>query len=243
MRADLPAEAQVSGLRALWQEAFGDDDAFLDTFFRTAYSPDRCLCISIDGDVAAALYWFDCRCDGAPMAYIYAVATAKMHRGKGLCTALMTDAHTLLQKRGYAGSILVPGEKGLFSMYEKLGYTCFGGMDTFSCEAGTPAPMKKITAAEYAALRSSYLPSRGVEQTGLDFLACYATFYAGDDFILAATEDTGLELLGNAAAAPGIVAALSKKSGNFRISGNAPFAMYHPLSDTPAPAYFGLAFD
>ena len=40
-----------------------------------------------------------------------------------------------------------------------------------------------------------------------------------------------------------MVAALGKKEGSFRIAGKQPFAMYHPLSDTPAPDYFGIAFD
>lgn len=235
MRADMP----ISQLRSLWKEAFGDTDAFLDTFFKTAFSPDRFLCISIEGKVAAALYWFDCRCDGALMAYIYAVATAKAHRGKGLCRALMADTHAHLKSLGYAGCILVPGEKSLFDMYEKLGYACFGGMDTLTCEAGTPVSLREVSPEEYTALRRKYLPERGTEQEGIAFLASSTKLYAGEDFLCA----WAAELLGNTAAAPGIVAALGKKEGSFRISGKQPFAMYHPLSDTPAPTYFGLAFD
>ena len=75
------------------------------------------------------------------------------------------------------------------------------------------------------------------------FLATYATLYAGNDFILAVIDDTGLELLGNTAAAPGILTALGKKSGDFRVSGSTPFAMWHPLTATPEPGYFGIAFD
>lgn len=230
-------------LRRLWKEAFGDTDAFLDSFFETAFSPERCRYIMIDGCVAAVLYWLDCRCDGEKLAYIYAVATAKMHRGKGLCRALMEDTHTHLKAAGYASSILVPGEKALFAMYEKMGYAPFGGMDTISCQAGAPVSMQELSPTEYAALRTRYLPYRGVEQDGMEFLASYAKLYAGSDFILAANEETGLELLGNTAVAPGIVAALGKKEGRFRIPGNTPFAMYRPLTDFPAPGYFGIAFD
>ena len=242
MRADYPTPEQVDGLRLLWKEAFGDSDAFLDRFFETGFSYDRCRCIVLDGQIAAALYWFDCRCEGAPMAYLYAVATARAHRGKGLCRLLMEDTHAHLKNLGYAGCILVPGEKGLFTMYEKLGYCCFGGMDTVVCEADSPVSLRELTAAQYSALRKQYLPPHGVLQEGMDFLATYATLYAGEDFICA-WADTALELLGNTEAGPGILAALGKKSGCFRIGGNAPFAMYHPLSDAPAPSYFGIAFD
>ena len=243
MKADYPTREQTEGLCRLWQEAFGDDDAFLDTFWSTAFSSDRCRCITADGEVAAALYWFDCRCNGAPMAYLYAVATAKKHRGKGLCRRLLADTHTLLTKLGYAGSILVPGEPELFAMYEKMGYRRFGGMDTFLCEAGQPTPLQQITAEEYARLRPGFLPEGGVEQDGMAFLETYAKFYTGDGFLLAAAEDFGLELLGDATAGSGIAGALGWPSGKFRIPGAAPFAMYHPFTEVPIPGYFGLAFD
>ena len=243
MRADYPTPQQTDGLRALWKEAFSDTDAFLDRFFETGFAYDRCRCICKDGKVAAALYWFDCRCDGAPMAYIYAVATAKAFRGMGLCKALMEDTHSHLKNLGYAATILVPGEKGLFAMYEKMGYQCFGGMDTITCQAGEKVELRKTSPEEYAALRRQYMPACGVEQEGMAFLATYATLYAGNDFVLAATEEIGLELLGNTAAAPGILAALGKKSGRFRLPGSNPFAMWHPLTNTPTPSYFGIAFD
>lgn len=243
MRADYPTPEQQDGLRRLWQESFGDSDAFLDGFWGTAFAYDRCRCISTNGEIAAALYWLDCRCDGAPMAYIYAVATARLHRGQGLCRALMEDTHSLLKRLGYAGCILVPGEKELFAMYEKMGYTCCGGMDTIPRSAGAPVLLREVTADEYGTLRKAYLPEHGVLQDGLDFLSTYAKFYAGEDFILAATDTLGLELLGNADAAPGILGALGKKSGRFRVPGTAPFAMFHPFADVPTPGYFGLAFD
>ena len=243
MRADYPTPEQTDGLRALWKEAFGDSDEFLDGYFDTAYATDRCRCITENGRIAAALYWMDCRCDGAPMAYLYAVATARLYRGQGLCRRLMEDTHSHLKNLGYAGCILVPGEPELFAMYEKMGYAAFGGMDTVTVEAGSPLPLQTVTAEEYAALRRQYLPPRGVTQEGMAFLATYANLYAGDDFVCAWAGDTALELLGNTAAAPGILGALGKTKGRFRLPGKHPFAMYRPLSDTPAPAYFGIAFD
>ena len=243
MRPDYPTPEQTDGLRTLWKEAFGDSEQFLDGFFETAYSTDRCRCITENGRIAAALYWMDCRCDDVPMAYLYAVATARLYRGQGLCRKLMEDTHSHLKSLGYAGCILVPGEPELFSMYENMGYVNFSGMDTVIAAAASPLPLRHVSAEEYAALRRQYLPPRGVIQEGMDFLATYATLYAGDDFVCAWAGDTALELLGNTAAAPGILGALGKAKGRFRIPGKTPFAMYRPLSDTPAPAYFGIAFD
>ena len=83
----------------------------------------------------------------------------------------------------------------------------------------------------------------------LRFLAEQSVFYAGDDFILcgAFQKDRLLaaELLGNRSAAPGIVASMGKKQGQFRTPGDSkPFAMYHSLDrTTEPPAYFPFAFD
>jgi GNAT superfamily N-acetyltransferase len=239
----------IDALKKLWKQAFGDDDGFLSLFFATAYVPQRCRYITVDGQLAAALYWFDCSYNGTKCAYIYAVATAPAFRGQGLCRRLMDDTHEALQAQNYAGAILVPGEPGLFEMYRKLGYRVMSGVESISCPAGAPTDVQEASIEAYAAKRRSLLPPGGVlqENENLRFLSGYARLYTGKDFALAALRDgeklVGLKLLGNTDAAPGIVAALGCKEGRFRIPGSVPFAMYHPLSDTPAPTYFGLAFD
>ena len=60
MTIDSPKIDQLPQLRALWKEAFGDTDAYLDSFFTLGFSPERCRCVTEDGQVSAALYWFDC---------------------------------------------------------------------------------------------------------------------------------------------------------------------------------------
>ncbi len=236
-------------LRRLWQQAFCDSDAFLDDFFAHAYSPDRCRCVFVDDRLAAMLYWFHCCCGTRRIAYLYAVATDSAFQGQGLCRALIADTHRHLQALGYDGCILVPGEPDLFAMYEKMGYRTCSSICEFSCEAGMPIPLETIDAARYAALRAHYLPEGGVVEEGaaLRLLRTYASFYAGDSFVLAAHREgshlTVCELLGNADA-PGIVAALGCQSGTFRTPGEGrPFAMYASVTDAPPPAYFGLALD
>lgn len=250
MNIDYPTQAQTEALRALWQEAFGDDDAFLEQFFSCGFAPDRCRCLTVDGEVAAALYWFDCSFEGKPMAYLYGVATAKKHRGKGFCRALVENAHQHLKYLGYAGAILVPAGEKLPQMYEKMGYSFCAAVSEFDCTAAAaPAQMRKIDAEEFRQLRREFLPENGVLQEGdnLDFLQTMADFYAGADFLVTVARGEDFfapEILGNAQAAPGILAALHQNKGHFRAPGaGKPFAMYLSLSDCAAPGYFGLAFD
>lgn len=65
------------------------------------------------------------------------------------------------------------------------------------------------------------------EGANLSYLERYAAFYAGADFLLAAAPNgdslTGMELLGSAGAAPGILGALGFSHGRFRTPGDGRF--------------------
>lgn len=252
MKIDFPIPAQGKQLVALWQEAFGDSLEFIEGFFCTGYSPSRCRCVTVDGEVVAGLYWFDAEYEGQRFAYIYAVAVAKSHRGKGIGRALMEDTHAHLALRGYDGVLLYPEDDGLRQMYEKFGYRNCTAVSCFTCEASSqPVTLHRIDRDEYALLRRTYLPAGGViqENENIAYQEMMAFFYAGEDFLLTARKKgqtlKALELLGNTAAAPGILAALKCTEGSFQTPGNEiPFAMFRPLSvGAKAPEYFGLAFN
>lgn len=242
---------EVTKLRLLWKEAFGDDDSFLNAFFETAYSPDRCRVTVEAGEPVSVLYWFDCYLGEHRYAYLYAVATKASCRGRGLCRSLMEKTQCELREKGYAGVILVPGEKPLFDFYEKLGYRTAAWVAETECTCGKAIPLQPLTAAEYARRRKALLPEGGVvqEAENLRFLTRYACLYGGDGWVLAARKEGnvlfGVELLPETADASGIVTALGCTKGRFRMPGKErPFAMFLPLQeDAPVPQYFGLAFD
>ena len=242
----------IADLRRLWQEAFGDSDAFLDNFFAAGFSEDRCHYMCENDMVVSALYWFDCQLKGEKLAYLYAVATNQSHRGRGFARRLLEETHTILKNQGYAGAILVPGNRELFEMYAKLGYCTATTVSKFVVEQGdAPVAIKEIDALQFARLRRQYLPENGVIQEGvaLSFLQTYCKFYTGADFVLVSSKEDGAlrvqEFLGNTAAAPGILRALDIPQGTFRVPGNQrAFAMFLPLTEKcPQPTYFGLALD
>lgn len=252
MRIDPPTPSQLPELLQMWKAAFGDHGGFWEMFLETAFVPEHCRCVTVDGQAAAALFWFDCSCEGEKIAYVYAVVTHPGHRNKGLCRRLLEDTHTHLTGLGYHAVMLVPEQKGLRQMYRKLGYQDCTSVSEFSCAAGTaPIPVRAVDAEEYGRLRREFLPRLGVIQEGknLDFLAAQVQFFAGETFLLAAylEEDTlqGMELLGDREAAPGILSALGCVEGKFRTAGTGkPFAMIFPLTENAViPQYFGFAFD
>lgn len=253
MIIDAPTRDQIPALRRLWQEAFGDSDGFLNLFFGSAYAPDRCRCVTEQGEVTAALYWLDCDCHGQRIAYLYAVATAQARRGRGLCRLLMENTHAHLAALGYTGALLVPGTEDLFRLYQKLGYGSCCEIQTLHGTASQEAiPLRSVEIQEYAILRRALLPDGGVIQEGenLRFLQGQAKLYAGEGFLLAARHGQnrlfGLELLGDTSHIPAILSTLGAAEGTFRTPGNGqPFGMYLPLGEHPSlpPTYFGLAFD
>lgn len=256
MIIDKPADGQIPQLWDLWREAFGDSGEFLDAFFTTAYSPERCLCAVSNGQVLAAVYWFNCQLRGKKIAYLYALATAIGHRGHGIAHILMEQVHAHLARQGYEGAILVPGEEKLFAFYESMGYRTCTRMGELVC-AGAPedVQLRRVTPEEYAKERRNLfalIEPGGVlqEEENLAFLATQAELFIGQNCMLAAVREgttlVGLELLGDHQLAPGIVQTLGYAMGCFRVRGQSkPFAMYLPLggSTLDAPTYFGLAFD
>lgn len=248
MNINAPTPELYPQLKSLWQQAFGDTDAFIEGFFTEGFSPARCRCITADGQVVAALYWFDTLCEGGTFAYLYAVATKTSHRGQGLCRRLMEDTHDHLQNCGYRGALLVPAEPGLWHYYGTMGYRPFGVIRKFTAKAGTGAQMEEISATEYIKTRKTYLSHCPDESQAIQFYGTWGKFYRGADFLLAAARDEDVlyvqEFLGNREAAAGTVAALHCNRGVLRTpGGDEPCGMYLTFGDAPAPGYLGFPLD
>ena len=146
MKSDLP------GIISLWQEAFGDSPEAVSYFFK---SFSDCVSYVADdgGEVVSMVHALPQTLSAdTPAAYIYAVATLRSHRGRGLCRDLMAFAEADLKHRGFACCVLTPGELGLFDYYERLGYQIAFTRRRVAFEQG-----KEISLSEYLARREKIL--------------------------------------------------------------------------------------
>ena len=158
-----PTMGDIPALRGLWKEAFSDTDDFLDSFFALAFSPERALIACEGEEIFAALYWLNCAWEEKTVAYVYAVATDKKHRGKGICKALMAELHNRVDR-----TVLVPADDGLRAFYGRLGYRDFGGMEEILCFSDeTTVVIEKLTAKTYAKKRRMLLPAGSILQEGV----------------------------------------------------------------------------
>ena len=253
MIIDFPTESLIPSLKALWQDAFGDDDEFTLNFFSLGFSKERSLCAIEGGELVGALYWFDMEHCSGKIAYIYGVATANAFRGKGIGSLMMKEANKLLNSHGYSYITLVPAEKGVISFYEKLGYKICASIDETEFSASDKqASYRQDAAADYFTERRKYTDdsSPTLKNEGFIFLASLVDFYVGDDFVSAVRKDSknffAVEFLGNTDKASDFISALGFRRGVVRTKGaEAPFAMYLPLTDNKNPpfSYLGFAFD
>lgn len=241
-----PRQQDIPALRTLWQQAFGDTDAFLDDFFSLAFAPERALVAKEQNEILGALYWLDCEAYGKTMSYVYAVATEKKRQGQGICKALMAEMHDCMTKAG-KGSILVPADDGLRDFYRRLGYQNFGGMDEAIYFAGDmPIFAEKLTADAYAQRRRQLLPEGGILQEGafLPFMDAQMDFYGGEGWLLAIQKDFAPEYLGDKRLLPGILKALCLPQVRVRYAGEMPFAMCRGIEEeNPKMKYFAFALD
>ena len=109
--------------KQLWQEAFGDDDDFVDSFLIRYYSRHRALTIEEEGRTVAMLHLLPFDTEFGPTTYIYGVATAESHRHRGLASQLMRQAMALIEERGNAAAFLIPtpGKEWLRDFYAGFG--------------------------------------------------------------------------------------------------------------------------
>lgn len=254
MRTSAPRVKFSPSVRALWEEAFGNIDGFLDKFERYGYDEEKFRAVTLGGEIVSGHYIFDCEYDGGRVAYIYGVATKAEHRGKGYSTALLEDTHRYLKEEGYAGAILVPASPSLFAFYERLGYEkCTYVTEISVTSSGNASHLYQMNAREYMARRAELLPRGAVLQDKgkmLDYIASDNEFFVGDGFILAAREcvfddgERGIfasELLGSTDRAGDILASLGYSRGILRTVGDGkPFSAYLSLDGAPAPTWFAF---
>lgn len=127
MRTRKTGREDIPALKALWQEAFGDEQQDIDLFFETVYPNATGFCAEDGGELVSMLFALpqtivkeekQLKC-----AYLYAVATKKDRQGEGLCSALLAYAEKELRKRYVEALLLSPASERLADFYAERGFT------------------------------------------------------------------------------------------------------------------------
>lgn len=153
-------------VRSLWMEAFADSEDVTNTFLQEirlwetgfgAFTMTGGL-VSMMFLIPAELYVQD---QIAPCRYVYAVATAKNERNKGLMRRLHAFAATEAKAAGATALLLVPAEKSLFSLYQTLGYRTrfFLGEQQVVCTYNDAVTLAPCSSDQFLCMREELIHS------------------------------------------------------------------------------------
>ncbi len=117
-------EFENEGLRssalALWREAFGDSEEYINFFFDNHAC--RCLTLCEHTELCSMLFLIEGELKGEPGYYLFAACTFKKYRGRGYMPKLLEKARQYANKSGKSFIALVPAQPWLFGYYERFGY-------------------------------------------------------------------------------------------------------------------------
>lgn len=155
-----PGPGETAAVEELWHFAFGDGPQFQREFYRQC-APEGPLALFEDGELRSMLVLpqiFLTLAEGRTLraGYVYAVATALGHAGKGWASTLLTRAAGLARNRGVDCLVTVPASPSLFYFYAKNGFQP-GFYLRELIAALEAAPAAHVAPMEYAALRETLL--------------------------------------------------------------------------------------
>lgn len=259
----------AAALKKLWKITFGDEDSYLELFFRLRFVPERTLTAWVDGTLAGCTYLLPADFCGKPMLYGYAVAVDPAFQGRGLARLMQVAVMEEGERQGFLYAVR-PASPGLFTMYENFGMkTVFYEHEAvFDADADLGARLKPalmpIEAAEYEQLRNAYLGQKpGLvvwDETAIAYAIAETRFMGGDCLSLRLpggqaaalfrVDEEALyvkEVLCADADLPALAAALSAYGNKSRVrvrlpGGDTPAGMLYG-AEAPQGAYLGLTLD
>lgn len=185
-------------LKRLWIDCFGDSEEYTDYIFNCLIKPEHAFVATEGGHVSSMLFYqpFTLKTQAAKTngAYIFGVATEQKSRGEGISTRLLDYTHECLENEGYALSVLVPANEGLFEFYAKRGYSNFSDICRVTLQAeDIPITDYKVAATPVRLdrlypLREEYFnPSTGFvswDEHYLDYQADELERFGGETLLL-----------------------------------------------------------
>ena len=113
----------IDNVKKLWNYCFGDDESFVDYYFRSKYKNENTIVIEKDKKIISSLqlnqYKIKLNNKVYDTSYIVGVSTLPEARGKGYMKDIMSYALNEIYKKGQLVSILMPVD---FRLYRKFGY-------------------------------------------------------------------------------------------------------------------------
>ncbi len=217
------AEARDAGqLKALWKTVFGDEDADIELYFDTYFSPELTAVVGDGMNPVSAAYILPVGALALPdgrrlaCAMLYAIATHPDFRGRGYGEAVTRAACAQAVKLGFPAVVLKPADQGLFAFYEsRTRFRAFFEADVSEYAAAdlpTHSPrlvLSPVSPAEYRRIRQRLLKNCAhidMDERALAYQLCLCQKTGGGLYALLNDNQSSVNAgaaLGNAGAALG----------------------------------------
>lgn len=115
-----PADKQA--LVQNWQDAFGDDSAFINFVFDQFAGLEHTVLARENGQAIASICAIPVTLGRYKGVYLYGVNTRKDFRGRKVMDTLLRYLHQKEAQAGMDFAVLVPAERSLFDYYARYGY-------------------------------------------------------------------------------------------------------------------------
>lgn len=122
----LSVKSDYNDLIALWKEAFGDEEEAIKLFLYSRYIPDNTVVAEENGRIVSMLFLLEGKLyikrKQYSSYYLYAAATAKSERGRGIMAEMLAFAERTALNRKIDFICLKPAEESLYGYYSRFGY-------------------------------------------------------------------------------------------------------------------------
>lgn len=123
----LLSEEQKHSVKYLWAECFGDSADFIDFMLNGALSDSEIFMLCHNGGLCSMFFLLriqlKCADNMHTAYYLYAAATRKNMRGMGYFSQLLAFSYKYIEENGGEYLMCRPADEGLFSFYEKFGFS------------------------------------------------------------------------------------------------------------------------
>lgn len=167
---------------SIWNEAFDDPCEAVMKYLEKILK--YCIVFEENGRAVGMLFLLPVKCGEDRGRYVYAVATEKSARRRGISTALIDYAKKFIEENGEKFLVLVPQEEDLVNFYAKRGFSELSRMTTAEadglCAAEEAVFVRKLTAEEYFKTRRAYLHKAELIEWDADMLEFAKDMYGGE---------------------------------------------------------------
>ena len=172
---------EYAKVKTLWHEVFGDDETFIDDFYRLTNA--TCYVIEDEDRIRSCLSLYSAGtmavCDAnedittKDVFVSYAILTAPDSRGKGYAGTLVTHVRDNILSRGGL-SLICPAEPSLVDFYSQLGYRphFYSANGYEDADDSISVLAKSMTFEEYGRYRDRFLadqPHISLNRNALEF--------------------------------------------------------------------------